>query len=566
MADEYTWHKTNQPAETEFQFSSRQFTFVPDSNNGSYPNSQVTFDLASLSNSGKYVDFAQSYLTVPLVLHTNFGTATTATRENTFAHSLKNGFHHLISSLSVEITNNQVVNLTNLSNLDINFKLLTTSSLEDARALESTMGFVKDSAESITYVGSAADNMYGVGECNNNIADALFAPANGWGASSLAVNKGRQQRMVNTSFDSAGSAGNFTDTNKCTAVGKTYTSQNTTDILTYVIATIPLRFLHDIFAKLPLAKGIYMRLILNLNAQCQVTTTTTTAGIRFSTGLTSSSQNNLIPFMISPPGTGYGLVPSTAATTTIKTSLGIARSFFNTATTHPAMTTCRIYACMYELSPPYEIQYLTNVPTKKVLYNDILSFNIPAVASGGQVSQILTNGISRARYLLICPFLSSAINMSGSAKDATFGATTAVTGFTATSTLASPFSSAPGTCCPYAFVNNFNVLISGSNLYQSSINYRYEHWLQEISKANSVNGGLSLGMNSGLLSQQEYETGYNFIYCDLSRKISQASDDISRSIQVVFNNQSACSVEYVCIIGYEREISVSTSTGSLITN
>ena len=196
MADEYTWHKTNQPAETEFQFSSRQFTFVPDSNNGSYPNSQVTFDLASLSNSGKYVDFAQSYLTVPLVLHTNFSAATTATRENAFAHSLKNGFHHLISSLSVEITNNQVVNLTNLSNLDINFKLLTTSALEDARALESTMGFVKDSAESITYVGTAADNMYGVGECNNNISDALFAPASGWGASSLAVNKGRQQRMV----------------------------------------------------------------------------------------------------------------------------------------------------------------------------------------------------------------------------------------------------------------------------------------------------------------------------------------------------------------------------------
>jgi hypothetical protein len=154
--------------------------------------------------------------------------------------------------------------------------------------------------------------------------------------------------------------------------------------------------------------------------------------------------------------------------------------------------------------------------------------------------------------------------MSATAKDTTF--TTAVAGFPATSTLASPFSSAPGTCCPYAFVNNFNVLISGSNLYQSSINYRYEHWQQEISKANAVNGGLSLGMNCGLLSQQEYETGYNFIYCDLSRKISQASDDISRSIQVVFNNQSACSVEYVCIIGYEREVSISTSTGSLITN
>ena len=53
---------------------------------------------------------------------------TAANAENVFAMSLKNGYHHLINSLSVEITNNQVVNLTNLSNLDIHYRLVSTMS------------------------------------------------------------------------------------------------------------------------------------------------------------------------------------------------------------------------------------------------------------------------------------------------------------------------------------------------------------------------------------------------------------------------------------------------------
>ena len=125
----------------------------------------------------------------------------------------------------------------------------------------------------------------------------------------------------------------------------------------------------------------------------------------------------------------------------------------------------------------------------------------------------------------------------------------------------SPFSSAPATCAPCSFITNFNVLLSGTNLYQSNINYRFENWLQENRQSNAVNGGLSLGLSSGLLSQSDFENGYGFVYVDLSRKISQASDDISRSIQVVGTNNSAVCIDYYCIIAYERQISLSTSTG-----
>jgi len=210
------------------------------------------------------------------------------------------------------------------------------------------------------------------------------------------------------------------------------------------------------------------------------------------------------------------------------------------------------------MSPIWEEKYFSMVPTKKVLYNDILTFQTLNVAAGGQVSQILTNGVSRARYLLIYPFLASSINGSTNITDA------ANIGQVLGTPMNSPFTSCPSTTCPQAAITNANILLSGSNLYQSNINYNFEHYLQEVRASNSINGGLSLGMSSGLLSQSDFENGYRIHYFDLSRKVSQASDDISRSLQVVFTNASKVSMDYYYVIGYCREIQISTSTGSLV--
>ena len=51
--DEYAFHTSTAEQDSEFLFSNRQFVFVPDQNNATYANSQVLFDLASFSNSGK---------------------------------------------------------------------------------------------------------------------------------------------------------------------------------------------------------------------------------------------------------------------------------------------------------------------------------------------------------------------------------------------------------------------------------------------------------------------------------------------------------------------------------
>ena len=101
MADEYTFAKSLAPQDTEFEFDTRQFVFIPDQNNSAYPNGQVQFDLAGLSNSGKFVDWSQSVIQVPLVLnvHSSAGAFAVPTVASNFGASLisslflRNFFH-----------------------------------------------------------------------------------------------------------------------------------------------------------------------------------------------------------------------------------------------------------------------------------------------------------------------------------------------------------------------------------------------------------------------------------------------------------------------------------------
>jgi len=370
--------------------------------------------------------------------------------------------------------------------------------------------------------------------------------------------------MFYTSFDPAATTpAKYTSSSLCNTNLKNYVTYSTSNITFYITATIPLRILHDVFKKLPIIKGNYCRLIINTNTACtcNLTLTTSTGVI---TAMTVSSQNGVLPFQITPCASNSGQGWNASTCTSLAATLGIAKCYNTslTAVANHSLSQARIYACMYDMSPIIEQKYLSLMPSKKVVYNDILSFQVLNVAAGANFSQILTNGISRARYLLICPQHSASTHGAATAAASTYSTTIVVP--TGTSPMNSPFSSSPATCLPYSSITSFNVLESGVNHYQSNLSFRWENWLEEVRQSNSLQGGLQLGLSSGLLSQQDYENGYGFIYVDLSRKQSQASDDVARSIQVVGTNSSLVAMDLYCIIGYEREITISTATGSLI--
>jgi hypothetical protein len=217
---------------------------------------------------------------------------------------------------------------------------------------------------------------------------------------------------------------------------------------------------------------------------------------------------------------------------------------------------CRIYACQYVMSPEADEEYFNRLPSKVIQYNDIQTFPLVNINAGGSLSLNLTNGISRLRSILIVPFVSSTVHPSG------------ITGGTVRrlSPCLSPFTSSPFTTCPSAIISSFNISISGTSIYQENIDYDWQHYLYETRQSGSINGGQSTGLSSGLLSYQDWCYGYRYFYVDLSRRTSQASDNISRSISITGKNGSQVAMDYYVVVNYGRELNISTLTGALILN
>ena len=204
---------------------------------------------------------------------------------------------------------------------------------------------------------------------------------------------------------------------------------------------------------------------------------------------------------------------------------------------------------MEDFSPAAEQMYLSKNPTKVIKYDDFLTFQTLNVGVGANFSQILTNSISRVRKLVGIPMISGSFNQAGTA------------GFI--NPMASPFTSCPGTTARNA-ITNFNVLLSGSNLYQANYNYGWEQFIQELRKTNSINGGSSMGLTSGLISQTDFEHGYRFLVSDLSRTPGESSDNVAKSLQVVGTNSGLLPIDVIWLVFYEREIQIDIQTGTLI--
>jgi hypothetical protein len=141
MADQFTLQSSLEDQSSEFLFQNKQYVHISDSNSGSYNGGQVTLEMSSIANSGKYFNANESYIAIPLVttLYAIDGNFKNDTPENNFAVSLKNGFTSIISSIQVEVTNNSVVSVMNYSNVMLNVNQLTEQCLDTQNNYGSSM-------------------------------------------------------------------------------------------------------------------------------------------------------------------------------------------------------------------------------------------------------------------------------------------------------------------------------------------------------------------------------------------------------------------------------------------
>lgn len=542
--DSYSFNASHSTDQNEYLFKDKQFIYFNDSNNGNYTSNEIKFELSALANTNRFVDWAQSFLVIPLTMSCTATTgAFTASDENVFAMSLKNGYQHIIDSLYITYNDNPINQPSSYSNVASTWELYKMSA-DDRATFGDMINFHLDDGNTIRYIG--VGNQYGLGEVNNVIAtnvatSGTFNPRAGWTGDKNFINQGRVKRQQNTSFDPSIVTSFLTAAQTGNQLRNFVSTKTATNITYQIFATIPMAIVHDFFQNLVILRGMNIR--LNIYTNTGITMNFTTTANSYTALASSVIPRNTVPFQISPIGNdgAYGVgLNNFAGATSISFSLNIKND---------TLSSCRFYACQYEMTPSLESLYISN-PEKTILYDDFVQYSITGIPSNGQVNNMLSTGIARLRGILIWACVSASAN-----------------GTLGLNSMQSPFSSAPATTLPYAKIKNFQIQISGRPVYASPINYNFEHFIENLRPALSVNGGSlkSLGMSSGCINKSMWDAGYGFYYVDLTSVVeSETQDNVSKSIQVIFTNDGQLTTDYYFLVFNQKEITINVSNGAVI--
>lgn len=593
---------------TPASFVDKQYIYVTDQNNGSYTGA-ITIDSTSVSNSGAFLSWSESFLVIPVVLQ--MYSTDLDTKKVDFGMALKAGYWNLIHSLSVDFNNKSVVQQTPFLNVFTSFKCLTSWSDSDVRNWGKVTGFKPDTSDAWLFndaAVAAANGLggSGVGLCNNrlvktvpyggSLSDSTFALAaivqgtivntevTGLSDSSLScANEGLLCRMKWLNFDlevsTPGLAAGSNSANKVALLGgnanglnsifKAYVQTSADNRAITFPAIVRMKDLCDFFDKAPLMKGGTVRLQINTN-QCFMSLNMT--GAQVSAAGTVGAFPSLVlnstpiilggggtnPVMVSSADIGQGLqnivvpiVGAPAAASTVLVACSIVRSQFTAnmpaATVYTApISSVRLYCPAYTMSPQEEAKYLSAQSTKKIVYEDIFQYNFNGRAAQSDFQELVTNGLPNLKSLLVMSFLPSASN--GTASLA--------------SSLLSPFCGSGG--CPDPIgITNFQVQLSGKNLFNDQKQYDYQEFVEQLVSSNQLNGSQVTGSGSGLIGSEDFSNLYRYYYADCSRGLPSDSG-VSRSIQISGRNTSTKAVNLMVFATFQRSIVLDLRSGAVI--
>ena len=126
----------------------------------------------------------------------------------------------------------------------------------------------------------------------------------------------------------------------------------------------------------------------------------------------------------------------------------------------------------------------------------------------------------------------------------------------------SAFATEPSTCSP-CFIRDFNVQLSGSNVYQQSISYKYEHFMNELNGSQGVDANQETGTSSSLISLADYVSNYGYLVVDLSRRYDY-DDNTPLSVQIQGVVASAKKLDLMCYITYTKSMTIDLQTGAKV--
>ncbi len=131
-----------------------------------------------------------------------------------------------------------------------------------------------------------------------------------------------------------------------------------------------------------------------------------------------------------------------------------------------------------------------------------------------------------------------------------------------TSSLLSPFSSTGGAPDPIA-LSDFQIQVSGKNLFLNQQQYDYEQFAEQLVSSNQLNGSLTTSMGSGLISKSDFQSLYRYYYGNVSRSLP-SEDGVAKAIQISGSVLPNTTVDLMVFVEFEREIVVDVRTGARV--
>lgn len=567
MSDKLVYDLSNEVNDSPNIFVRKDYINLLDNNNGNYASNQSVIDTSSLSSNNKYLSLREAYLSMPLLVTltgVNPFLPNTAATSADYAVGLKNGYHNMVHSVSVDMNGTTIIQQSNYVNIWNSFKLLTTLSWNDVITEGSSIGFYPDNPLSFSY--ATTDNSAGVGVSNNtNLVQSATVTGVFTNYESSRGNLGFLKRQQNIIYDTAGviSTGGQTFNNlltasSCNLLWKSYVfnksnganAGNPSAFQINVRAIIMLKHLHSYFNNVPLLKGVFYKITLYLNnstvefskvagAYQLVNSTVQSGGVcplMLASGLANNGGAGGLPDAV-----GYRCNVSVGNTT-----LDPIQRQINIVGTGNLGNNVLLYVPMYSFNRLFENAYLAN-PIKEIKYTDIYQYQIPLIGAGSSFTNLITSGIAGIKSVLVVPFYTSIVPA----------------GAGILNTLPvwqSPFDPAGSGCTsPLIHLTNFNIQVSGQNMLYNQQRYTFEAFQNNLIGCNAINGGMTDGLTSGLIDQLGFESSYCYYYVNCSRGMA-IDQNVPKSVQVTGQNTSALPITLMCFVEYEVSISVDALT------
>jgi hypothetical protein len=331
------------------------------------------------------------------------------------------------------------------------------------------------------------------------------------------------------------------------------------------VAIIPMKYLCDVFDKMGLVRKLsaVMRIYLNTGS-ISVRVTDPTLNTQKFDQIANSTFSNTCPFTINnvigqlgttalttasnpasvPLTTRYicaGVFVARAPTTAIPVGGGSINIGLNVPS-HP-LPSCRAYYSLCKLAPAKEEMYVTQNRNKLVVYEQFITNQYNAIASGSSFSQLVQSGIRNPIAIAIIPVIASTQLVSAVAL-----------GF---NQYGSPLDTCPATFAPLS-LTNLAVTLGGNQVLNSTLFYTFENFLEQVGMADNLTSS-DLGLGAGLISQSWWERNRVY-YVDLKR--GRDADKMAvRNLQISFNNNNSVAIDLLVFTLYLDKLVIDVESG-----